>query len=80
LDRAVRHNFYRSWTGNAWQSLGAFWSDIELGSVQQHHPDAIPSITRLQFAQLKKIVLKKLIVRDHLEYFYLQAKNQPILI
>jgi hypothetical protein len=48
FDSAKRSNLYRS-------LHLAFWIDLMLGSVPHHHPDALPSIAKLQFAQSKEI-------------------------
>jgi hypothetical protein len=74
LDRAGRHKLYR-------RGHGACRSDLQLGSVSKHHPDAMTSIARFHFNQSREINLTIfLIVRYSLDYFDLQTENQALLI
>jgi hypothetical protein len=50
LDLAGRSKLYRS-------LQGALRSDIQLGSVSKHHPDAMLSIAKFQFYQPREIDL-----------------------
>jgi hypothetical protein len=50
LDRAGRRKLYRS-------GQGALRSDLQLGSVSKHHPDAMTSIAKFQFDQSREIDL-----------------------
>jgi hypothetical protein len=53
LDRAGsgrRRKLYRSWQG-------ALRSDLQLGLVSKHHPDAMTSIAKFQFDQSREIDL-----------------------
>ena len=50
LDRAGRRKLYRS-------GQGALRSDLQLGSVSKHHPDAMTLIAKFQFYQSLEIDL-----------------------